>query len=46
MPLLSPVHTLHQAPRLYLYVKSVDMRRSILAGPETARGRVDASVAL
>ena len=28
MPLLSPVHTLHQAPRLYLYVKSVDMRRS------------------
>lgn len=28
MPLLSPVHTLHQAPRLYLYIKSVDMRRS------------------
>jgi transposase len=28
MPLLSPVHTLHQASRLYLYVKSVDMRRS------------------
>lgn len=28
MPLLSPVHTLHQSPRLYLYVKSVDMRRS------------------
>jgi transposase len=28
MPLLSPIHALHQAPQLYLYVKSVDMRRS------------------
>ncbi len=28
MPLLSPVHSLHQASRLYLYVHSVDMRRS------------------
>lgn len=28
MPPLSPVHTLHQASRLYLYVHSVDMRRS------------------
>jgi len=28
MPLLSPVHSLHQAPRLYLYARSVDMRRS------------------
>lgn len=28
MPPLSPVHSLHQASRLYLYVRSVDMRRS------------------
>jgi hypothetical protein len=28
MPPLSPVHTLHQASRLYLYVRYVDMRRS------------------
>jgi transposase len=28
MPTLSPVHSLHQASRLYLYVRSVDMRRS------------------
>ena len=28
MPLLSPVHRLHQSCRLYLYVKSVDLRRS------------------
>lgn len=28
MPILSPVHSLHQASRLYLYAKSVDMRRS------------------
>jgi transposase len=28
MPLLSPVHSLHQTSRLYLYVHSVDMRRS------------------
>lgn len=28
MPPLSPVHSLHQASRLYLYVRAVDMRRS------------------
>jgi len=28
MPPLSPVHSIHQASRLYLYVRSVDMRRS------------------
>jgi transposase len=28
MPPLSPVHSLHQASRLYLYVRCVDMRRS------------------
>lgn len=28
MPILSPVHTLQQSSRLYLYAKSVDMRRS------------------
>lgn len=28
MPTLSPVHSLHQAARLYLYAKNVDMRRS------------------
>lgn len=28
MPPLSPVHSLNQASRLYLYVHSVDMRRS------------------
>ena len=28
MPTLSPVHSLHQGSRLYLYAKNVDMRRS------------------
>ena len=28
MPILSPVHSLQQTSRLYLYAKSVDMRRS------------------